>query len=160
FAPRAFGWSWSFDGTAANPTLGVTKSDVNQTFNQQIWQATGLARLDLVTTRSYSSDTDMNGSYDSPVGGIAKSWSRAISITNYEDAYLPSGSVNPTHAPVVTDAYGESYDGLRAYTRSRSTQQFDLGLWSKFGKTLLAWTKSESWSSNKDEKTGSLSDGG
>jgi len=54
-APLARGWSWNFDGTSIQGLdLGYSKSDIVQEFNQTLWQATGLARLLSVTTRSYS----------------------------------------------------------------------------------------------------------
>jgi hypothetical protein len=147
-APEAKGWSWAYDGTAILKTLGYTKSDIYQKFDNAIWQKTGLARLELVSSRSYTSEVTNSDTwtYDNPYNNTAdKSWSRSYTETNYKGSYDANGRIVTTRPPQVTDGYSLSFDGEHTYTRSEIKQTNNEAVWANLGKVVLKTTEVKSW---------------
>jgi hypothetical protein len=150
-APVARGWSLAFDGTASNPDVtnfGFAKSDLYQKFNDTIWANTGLSKLQTSYSRSYTSDLNGEGTWDSPIVQIDKSYNRSYTATDYSGSYdLSSGQLDRS-VPPNTSGSSWSYDGLGSYTRSTAEQDYNPDVWKNLGKTVLFQTKSYSWSSD------------
>jgi hypothetical protein len=150
-APVARGWSWAFDGTALNPDVtnfGFAKSDLYQKFNDTIWANTGLSKLQTSYSRSYTSDLNGEGTWDSPMVQVDNSYNRSYTVTDYSGSYdLSSGQLDRS-VPPNTSRSSWSYDGLGTYTRSTAEEDYDAAVLKNLGKTVLGLTKSYSWSSD------------
>ncbi len=162
-APVANGYSWSFDGTALDPTrtnFGFTKSDIYQQFDANIWGNAGVARLAVVDTRSYTSDAAGDGSYDVPFADTADhSWSRSYTETNYVGSYDENGKIVRASPPQVRNGYSLAFDGEHTYTQSKIEQDFSADAWADLGKTVLQQTRTWTWSSDNAPQTTYSDDG-
>ncbi len=164
-APTASGYTWSFDGTALDPSVtnfGFTKSDVVQTFNSTIWKNTGLARLNTVTTRSYSSDKNgfkpgQGGTYENPFAAMDGSTSQSYRQEDWSASYDDHGLINRDAPPTVTTT-SLSFDGLR-YSKTLSTTIDNINVWNNLGKTEAGTVTSYTFSSD-DTVVGDMGDAG
>jgi hypothetical protein len=89
-----------------------------------IWQNTGLARLLLVVTDSYTSSRSGEGSYDNPFAGTADgSWSISHTETDYDGSYnKKTGAINRDHPPIIHINTNLSFDKLHTYTHDQISQ--------------------------------------
>ena len=130
-APVGRGWTVSDDGSSIDPTLtltGITKSDVFQEFNTDIWKASNQSKMLVSLQRSYSYHEDANWAsytYDNPGKDAMGGFQRSYSETDYTNSYLLSGKVNRGAAGVPTSrTYSQScQDGWRLEDRDGEHQR-------------------------------------
>ena len=162
-APKATGWNWTDSGIGEGANIGITKTDIEQTFRSDIWQQTGLARLQEALSWSYSSNdvkvggtlgVDINygeGSFETPKAQDNGTWFRGFSRVDYSNSYLISGKLNTANPPVTKENWSLSFDGTNRYTKSITSEQTaNQTVWANTGRVVPTATETYSFSSDNE----------
>src|SRR5581483_9747981 len=100
-------------------------SDFVQVYNADLWAKCKIQRLDTSYTKTYSSDANRGGSYDSPIQDVTDSFSRSYRVEDWSKSYDASGRIDPKNAPiVVTDVSNSLSDGYR-WTNSQTNMTYN-----------------------------------